>query len=243
MTTSGIREERRWIARWTSSMMNDTLHRMWRLITLQLRQESRTSFMWITSTSSLRFNLVNKCNRFVSSKVFLKCEDLFIDLSSYYAIPRVFWSPLCRNSNDFFDSKDVYDADEHIIQHSTFALDRHLPVLINLDTWFRFIIKKVDSMQSSYFWSKMSFYTIWTANCSINLYFDVPKISQKRLHQALASFGDPLDINVYANYTILLNEVLTMYDEFVWALRDDVWQIETILLEANSTRSSSSKYL
>lgn len=199
--------------------------------------------MWITSTSSLRFNPVDKCNRFVSSKVFLECEDLLTDLSSYYAIPRVFWSPLCRNSNGFFGSEDVYDADGHIIQHSTFALDRHLPVLINLDTWFRFIIKKVDPMQSSYFWSEMSFYTIWTADCSINLCFDVPKISQKRLHQALASSGDPLDMNVYANHTILLNEVLTMYDESVWALRDGVRQIETVLLEADSTRSSGSKYL
>lgn len=191
--------------------------------------------MWITSTSSLHFIPVDECNRFVSSKVFLDCEDLLADLSSYYAIPRIFWTPLCRNSNGFFGSEDFYDADGRVRQHSTFALDRYLPILIGLDTWFRFIIKKVDSVQSSYFWSEMSFYTTWTADYTINFCFDVPEVSQKRLHQALASTGGPLDMKIYANHTILLNEILIMYDESVWALRDGVRKIEMVLLVADST--------
>ena len=75
----------------------------------------------------------------------------------------------------------------------------------------------------------MSFYTTSTAGCSINLCFDVPEASQMRLYQGLASPQGPLDIeDVYASHTIVLDEILTLYDESVWALRDGVRQIEMV---------------
>ena len=50
-----------------------------------------------------------------------------------------------------------------------------------------------------------------------------------RLYQALASPQGPLNIkDVYASHTILLNEILALYDESVWALRDGVRQIEMV---------------
>ena len=109
-------------------------------------------------------------------------------------------------------------------------------MLICLDTWYRFIVKKVDPVQSSYSWSEMSFYTTWTPELTINLCLDVPKPSQMRLHQALASRQKPFDPrDIYASHVVLLDEILAMFDESVWALRDGVRRIEIVLKFAPST--------
>lgn len=170
--------------------------------------------------------------------MFLDCDDLRFSLSTHYAIPPVFWTPLCRKSNGFFGSESFYDADGHITGHSTVSLYETLHVLIGLDTWYRFIVKKFDPKQSSYSWSEMSFYTTWTTNFTITFGFDVPEASQIRLHRALASRQQPCDIrDIYASHVVLLDEILAMYDESVWALRDGVRQIELVFKDAASTRS------
>ena len=166
----------------------------------------------------------------------LDCEDLRSSLSSDHAIPPVFWTPLCRKSNGFFGSESFYDADGHIKGHSTASLYEYLYMLICLDTWFRFIVKRVDPIQSSYSWSEMSFYTTWTTEFTINLCFDVPKASQMRLHQALNLRQKPFDTrDIYASHVLLLDEVLAMFDDSVWALRDGVRQIEIVSKNAAST--------
>ena len=84
----------------------------------------------------------------------------------------------------------------------------------------------------------MSFYSAWTTNCTINFCFDVPKASQTRLHQALAVRQKPLDTrDIYASHVILLDEILAMFDESVWALRDGVRQIEIVFKYTASTES------
>lgn len=75
----------------------------------------------------------------------------------------------------------------------------------------------------------MSFYTTWTTDFTINFCFDVPKTSQMRLYQSLASRQQQFDIrDIYASQVILLDEILAMFDESVWALRDGVRQIEIV---------------
>lgn len=170
--------------------------------------------------------------------MFLDCDDLRFSLSTHYAIPPVFWTPLCRKSNGFFGSESFYDADGHITGHSTVSLYETLHVLIGLDTWYRFIVKKFDPKQSSYSWSEMSFYTTWTTNFTITFGFDVPEASQIRLHRALASRQQPCDIrDIYASHVVLLDEILAMYDESVWAFRDGVRQIELGRSESSSRKT------
>ena len=89
----------------------------------QLREQPRTSFMWIISTSSLGFISSDEWTSFVPLKIFSEFEDDLIDLTTYFAVPRVFWTPLCRNSNGFFGSENVHDADGNIRRHSNVALD------------------------------------------------------------------------------------------------------------------------
>lgn len=152
---------------------------------------------------------------FSSSKVFLDCEELNSTLSTCYEIPRVFWSPFARKANGFFGCEDMCDADGNVNGHIT---------------WFRLITKKVDPMQSSYSWSEMSFYTHWTPDSTINFCFDVPKASQFRLYQALASQQQPLDVgDIYASHVTILDEIVAVFDESVWALRDGVRGIEKVI--------------
>lgn len=102
-------------------------------------------------------------------------------------------------------------------------------MLISLATWFRYIIKKVDPKQATYSWSEMSFYTKWTPSSSVVLCFDVPKTSQMRTHQALVSRQQRLDLrDIYAGHVTILDEILALFDESVWALRDEVRRIEKV---------------
>lgn len=103
----------------------------------------------------------------------------------------------------------------------------YLHILISLDTWYRMIVKNVAPMQSSYSWAEMSFYTRWTPHCTLNLCFDVPMAFQVRLRQALDSPEQPLGVgDLYASHVRILDQILMMFDESVWALRDEVRQVE-----------------
>ena len=64
----------------------------------------------------------NPGDRFASFGALIDCEDLQVDLSNSYAIPRIFWEPLCRKSNGFFGCKTLYDIDGNIEGHSTVPL-------------------------------------------------------------------------------------------------------------------------
>lgn len=97
-------------------------------------------------------------------------------------------------------------------------------------TWFRYIIKKIDPKQTTYSWSQMSFHTKWTPTSSVILCFDVPMTSQMRIHQALVSRQQRLDLrDIYTGHVIVLDEILVLFDESVWALRDEVRRIEKVL--------------
>ena len=85
-------------------------------------------------------------------------------------------------------------------------------------------------MQSSYSWAEMSFYTKWTPHFTLNFCFDVPTASQKRLRQALDSCEPPFGLkNPYVSHVRILDQILMLFDESVWALRDGVRQIEKVL--------------
>ena len=61
-------------------------------------------------------------HRFASFGALVDHEDLRFDLSDGYAIPRLFWTPLCSKSNGFFGCKTLYDIDGNIEGHSTAPL-------------------------------------------------------------------------------------------------------------------------
>ena len=104
-----------------------------------------------------------------------------------------------------------------------------LHILISLDTWYRIIVKNAAPMQSSYSWAEMSFYTKWTPHFTLNFCFDLPMASQIQLRQTLGSCKQPFGFNnPYACHASILHQILMMFDESVWALRDGVRQIEKV---------------
>lgn len=111
-------------------------------------------------------------------------------------------------------------------------------MLISPATWFRYIIKKVDPKQTTYSWSEMSFYTKWTPSSSVILCFDVPKTSQMRTHQAVVSHQQQLNFkDIYAGHVLVLDEILALFDESVWALRDEVRRVEKVFSKCSSAKS------
>ena len=105
-----------------------------------------------------------------------------------------------------------------------------LHILISPDTWYRIIVKNVAPMQSSYSWAEMSFYTKWTSHSILNFCFDVPMASQVQLRQALGSCEQPFGFkDPYASHVRILDQILILFDESVWALRDGVRKIEKVL--------------
>ena len=116
----------------------------------------------------------------------------------------------------------------------------HSHILIGLDTWYRIIVKNVAPMQSSYSWAEMSFYTKWTPHSTLNLCFDVPMAFQVRLRQALYSHEQPFGVgDFYASHVKILDQILMLFDESVWALRDGVRQIEKVFENRDPLGSSS----
>lgn len=104
-----------------------------------------------------------------------------------------------------------------------------LYMLIGLDTWYRMIVKKVAPMQASYSWAEMSFFTKWTPDFALNFCFDVPKSSQIRLRQALDSREQTFAVgDFYASHVTILDEILILFDESVWGLRNGVRQVEMV---------------
>lgn len=102
-------------------------------------------------------------------------------------------------------------------------------MLISLVTWFRYIVKQIASKQSTYTWSEMSFHTFWTPITSIILCFNVPKTSQMRIHHSLVSRQQRLDLrDIYMTHVLVLDEILALFDQSVWALRDEVRRIEKV---------------
>ena len=194
----------------------------------------------VSSKIEIHFRRFTDWTSFVPSRIFLDREELRSGLSASYAVPRVFWTPACQESNGFFGSEDITGANGSIEGHgkvSNTVMDREqhvVCILICLVTWFRYIIKKVDPKQTTYSWSEMSFFTRWTRASSVTLCFDVPKTSQMRTHQALVSRQQRLDFrDIYAGHVIVLDEVLALFDESVWALRDEVRRIEKVPLNLN----------
>ncbi len=68
------------------------------------------------------FVSADEWNSFASVKTLAQREDLCFGLSSRYAIPRVFWTPLCRNSNGFFGCENLYNVDGNVEGHSIVPL-------------------------------------------------------------------------------------------------------------------------
>ena len=106
--------------------------------------------------------------------------------------------------------------------------------MLSLVTWSRFLIKKILSKHSNqllYGWDKMSIHTKWTPASMLVLCFDVPATTQAKIEQEVSHHHRYDSTDMYAMHIVILNEIVQLFDESVWALRDEIRQIEKVDLK------------
>ena len=82
--------------------------------------------------------------------------------------------------------------------------------------------------EPGYIWHEMSFHTRRNAESTIVLCFDVPGPIQTRIEHALSDKRE-LDLrDIYALHAVILDEVVSLYETSVWALRDLVRTYEVV---------------
>lgn len=102
------------------------------------------------------------------------------------------------------------------------------------ETWFRFFIKQMIQHSSynsepKYIWYEMGFFTHWSKGGDrYVLCFDVPPALQDGVIDALTSLQKECIVpNAYAFHTLIAVEVVKLYDESIWSIRNVVRQVET----------------
>jgi len=98
---------------------------------------------------------------------------------------------------------------------------------------FRFLVKQLESTgnnQGKYYWHEMSFFSKWVPSCSQTVIcFDVPQALYLHLHKTLFLTQQTYQNNVYYLHTKIVEGILDLYDKAVWALRDVVREVESVL--------------
>lgn len=80
-------------------------------------------------------------------------------------------------------------------------------------------------------WYEMSFFAHWTPPCATTtiLCFNLPDIVRERLRKALYACADKIDYaDPYSILVVLVHQVLHLYDDSVWSIRDHVCKWEAV---------------
>ncbi|KAH8585403.1 hypothetical protein B0O99DRAFT_657316 [Bisporella sp. PMI_857] len=140
-----------------------------------------------------------------------RCRSYF---TQAFQIPKLWWTASCRNSNGYFGCEDTIDGQGN---------------MTGLNTWARFMVKHLKEDNINYDWYKLNVFTRWLSSSSqtILLVFDAPPLIAERLPSLfldeidVENFGDPFWI-----YTLLVEEVVRLQDQAVWAVRNQVRAME-----------------
>ena len=103
-------------------------------------------------------------------------------------------------------------------------------------TWYRFLVKQVAARgsinQHSYEWYEMGFFTRWISpGEQIMFCFDIPQTLEDRLQTLfLSPSTTPKLPDIYSLHVIVIDEMVKLFDNSVWSLRDTVRLIELVKL-------------
>ncbi|KAM3553724.1 hypothetical protein ARSEF4850_006781 [Beauveria asiatica] len=149
---------------------------------------------------------------FVEANKISNCETCKLELANRFSVPIFWWESYCKNHNGYFGSQDI------MTDGNTNA---------GLMTWARFLVKFVES-ENKYSWTKLNIMThARTTNNQIMLVFDASHKTQTMLLNSLMNSKrndetrDPFWI-----YYRILSDVITIHDDSIWVLRDQVREIE-----------------
>ncbi|KAH0552956.1 hypothetical protein GP486_006846 [Trichoglossum hirsutum] len=138
-----------------------------------------------------------------------------------YMIPPCFWGDVSRLGNGFFGCQDDYNEEGKAEGHGT---------------WFQLLAKRPSCGDSArgtpYKWHKMDFVTKWSPpNQNVVLCFSTSRDSQDQLRDALSSRLENRNVcDPYMLHTVIVDEVLSIFDRSVWSLRDLVLSVEKVVM-------------
>lgn len=102
------------------------------------------------------------------------------------------------------------------------------------EVWSRYQVKQMEQAihlkKHTYEWYEMDFLALRSASgWTTVLCFDTPDRFRQRLFETLASSPQtPTEPDIYQLYIYLINQILNLYDESVWAIRDIVRDVEIV---------------
>ena len=174
---------------------------------------------------------------FATSRQFLSNNAFRQSVSRRYAIPDHFWDDTYQLSNGFFGCQDVNDKEGKLNVHSmNLMMSDYTDYLPdgNIGTWFRFLIKQLmavgDTSQHDYEWNNMAFFSTWNLSDGQAMFcFDVPRIFYDNLRAYLLSPSVIIDFqDIYSFHSLIVDEVIKLFDRSVWSIRDSVRKTEKV---------------
>lgn len=76
----------------------------------------------------------------------------------------------------------------------------------------------------------MTFHTKWSPRLATAICFDLPVSVQDQIQLALSRQEQTTLLDIYSMQVIILDEIIQLFDESVWAIRDAVRNVEKVNL-------------
>ncbi|RDL34693.1 uncharacterized protein BP5553_07821 [Venustampulla echinocandica] len=137
-----------------------------------------------------------------------------------FGAPDFLTNQMCTDLNGYFGSKSSFDNGEKLVE---------------LSTWFRCLVKKVlrsgeelTPDGKSYLWYEMGFFTRWRHHphgCRV-LCIDTPVELRLKLEEVLQVSPPPELRDPFAMLRPLFDQIIDLYDDSIWRVRDQVRFIE-----------------
>ena len=167
-------------------------------------------------------------------------------LSSTFKIPEAFWTPVAQEASGFFGCQDHEDADG-LQRYSMYdKLIRNEIDVDEIGTFFRFLIKDakqrkptnaqdVRKAEFGYDWYRLGFFTDWhTSGKAVTLCFGLPDMVKDSIVKAVRTNGMRIPpVDPFALHTVLVEEVVALFDQALWHWRDLVRRIEKVRVNSN----------
>ncbi|KAI4722471.1 hypothetical protein E4T48_01306 [Aureobasidium sp. EXF-10727] len=157
--------------------------------------------------------------RFSSIENFFSDVSLQKELRKHFPnIPQLFWSRTCVQHNGFFGTKASADSTSHG------------PASMEVQTWFRMIIKIMKRMGNRSHsksmvpqWYEMSFLSSFSKTRNLLLCFDTPKAVARDMFSMLSEDeNQDAATGPYGLHQPLLEQLLVLYDESIWSIAEVV---------------------
>ncbi|GFF32814.1 hypothetical protein IFM46972_03686 [Aspergillus udagawae] len=124
----------------------------------------------------------------------------------------------CTKLNGYFGCRGTYDKDNKL---QTYV------------TWFRCLVKLINGQKVTYGlsidykWHEIGVFTRWDSpNCCRILCVDAPEALRHDLKTSLQKMSPPDLKDPFCMHVPLIDEIVKLYDQSVWRIRDAVREIE-----------------